>query len=552
MSSYRFVIALSSFGISCMEYDTVVIPPKVDTFAQIQVDPEFIDFGAVALGEVKSEILEVSNIGNGVLDIDEIFLSQGAFSFQLPTDENRLEPGESMDVIVSYEPVNVSDTKKMNIESNARYNPSMDIPLIGRAAYPALKISPNPYAFDWVEVGSVGEGNIIFESIGSEPLIVENALVLGSVFAKGNIEFPITIPAGESITFPVTFSPEEDKNYFGDLWVQSNAPGPDMKVELHGLTGAGSISGRICDPSGEGWIVGALVSVSIDYNDDGINDIVIQDYTDGEGRYTLEGVTVGEHQISVQKGSYSTSFEVNFAGGNYEMQEETCLDPTSVKVAVVLGDYDNVGGLLNDLEIPFDAYGQSNYMDLLLSPAVLAEYDIIFFNCGMPMDWVASRGVVSSNLQDYVADGGSIYASDWAHGIVEATFPYAIDFHGNDEILSPDEWGIESHNHPYVGSSQNVLAEVLDSTMAGAIGNTYASLYYDLDAWVLPQAAGPGSSIMLQGSVYSYTDRMRLVENAPLALQFSAGGSVIYTSFHNEHQMTQDMEKALKEIILSL
>ena len=551
MSVYRFAIALCTFGISCMEYDTVVIPPKEDTFARIQVEPEFIDFGAVALGEIKSEVLEVLNLGNGVLDIDEVLLSQGAFSFQMPEDSS-LEPGESMDVVVSYEPVNVSDTQKIHIESNARYNPSLDVPLLGRAAYPALKISPNPYAFDWVEVGSVGQGSLTFESIGSEPVIIENALVMGSVFAKGSIELPVTIPAGESISFPVTFAPEEDKNYFGDLWVQSNAPGPDMKVELHGLTGAGSISGRICDPSGEGWIVGALVSVSVDYNNDGIEDILIQDYTDSEGRYKLEGVTVGSHHISVYKGSYSTAFEVHFPGGNYEMQEETCLDPTSVKVAVVLGEFDNVGGLLNELDIPFDSYGHSNYLNFLMSPELLAEYDIIFFNCGMPTDWIASRGTVSSNLQDYVADGGSIYASDWAHGIVEAAFPYAIDFHGDDEILGHEEWGFDSHSHPYVGSSQNVLAEVLDTTMSGAIGNTHASLYYDLDAWVLPQAAGPGSSIMLQGSVYSFTDTVRLVDNAPLALRFSAGGSVIYTSFHNEHQMTDDMEKALKEIILSL
>ena len=532
-----------------MEYDTVVIPPKEDTFARIQVEPEFIDFGAVALGETKSEILEVSNLGNGVLDIDEVLLSQGAFSFQMPEDSS-LESGESMDVVVSYEPVNVSDTQKIHIESNARYNPSLDVPLLGRAAYPALKISPNPYAFDWVEVGSVGQGSLTFESIGSEPVIIENALILGSAFEKGSIELPVTIPAGESISFPVTFSPEEDKNYFGDLWVQSNAPGPDMKVELHGLTGAGSISGRICDPSGEGWIVGALVRVSVDYNNDGIEDILIQDYTDSEGRYTLEGVTVGQHHISVYKGSYSTAFEVDFPGGHYEMQEETCLDPGSVKVAVVLGAFDNVGELLNDLDIPFDSYGENNYLNFLMSPDLLAEYDIIFFNCGMPTDWIASRGTVSSNLQDYVADGGSMYASDWAHGIVEAAFPYAIDFHGDDEVLGPEEWGFDSH--PYVGASQNVLAEVLDPTMSGAIGNTHASLHYDLDSWVLPQAAGPGSSIMLQGSVYSFTDTVRLVDNAPLALRFSAGGNVIYTSFHNEHQMTDDMEKALKEIILSL
>ena len=552
--SFKSSALLGLLCVSCIEYDTIKIQPSEDLYASIQVEPEFIDFGAVEMGETKSEVLQVSNIGNDVLNIDNVFLSDGAFSFQLPEGELNIEPGASVDVLVSYNPINVADSRKLHIESNAIHHPELDVPLLGQAAYPALRITPNPYSFDWVEVGSVGQGSLVFESIGPVPVVVENALILESTFDVGEITFPFTIPSGESITFPVTFAPEMEKDYVGDLWVQSNSPGPDIKVELHGLAGSGSISGRICDPSGDGWIVGGLVSVSIDYNNDGIEDLLIQDHTDSEGRYTLEGVTVGVHTITVQKGSYSTEFVVDFRGGNFELETETCLDPTSVNVAVVLGDFDNIGALLSDLEIPFDSYNQQTYMELLTDPNKLAEYDIVFFNCGMPMDWVSSRGTVSANLKNYVAEGGSIYASDWAHGIVEATFPYAIDFHGDDDVISPDGVGFDVHEHPYVGTEGNVLAEVLDPVMASAIGHTQASLYYDLDSWVLPEAVGPGSSAMLTGDTYYYTPTgaIQLESKAPLAIQFAAGGRVIYTSFHNEHQMTQDMEKALKEIILSL
>jgi len=193
-------------------------------------------------------------------------------------------------------------------------------------------------------------------------------------------------------------------------------------------------------------------------------------------------------------------------------------------------------------------------LNLLRDPQKMSEYDIIFFNCGMPMNWLEERGNITSNIKEYVENGGSVYASDWAHAIVEATFPYAIDFHGDDEHLNPNELEYEAHDHPYVGAEGHIHAEILDPIMAGAIGSTHANLFYDLASWVLPSAAGPGSSIMLQGSAYYYTQTgyQDLETNAPLAIQFSAGGSVIYTSFHNEHQMTQDMEAALKEMILSL
>ena len=39
---------------------------------------------------------------------------------------------------------------------------------------------------------------------------------------------------------------------------------------------------------------------------------------------------------------------------------------------------------------------------------------------------------------------------------------------------------------------------------------------------------------------------------SPLAVQFDDGGRVIYTTFHNEHQLTVDMELLLTEIIFKL
>ena len=159
----------------------------------------------------------------------------------------------------------------------------------------------------------------------------------------------------------------------------------------------------------------------------------------------------------------------------------------------------------------------------------------------------------ATNLKQYVLDGGSVYASDWAHSIVEATWPYAIDFRGDDTVFDPMT-EIPTHSHPFVGAATTITGNVLDETMRGAIGSSTANLVYDLDSWVMPYEVGPSSSAMVSGdaSYWNNIGAYSTQSDTPLAIQFAEGGSVIYTTFHNEGQLTHDMEAALKEIILSL
>ena len=82
--------------------------------------------------------------------------------------------------------------------------------------------------------------------------------------------------------------------------------------KIFGYSGAGDIIGRICDTAGDGWVVGATVWVSIDLDGDGVEDMNIEATTDGDGYFTLEEVPPGTHIIMVEKGSFSTSFQVEF------------------------------------------------------------------------------------------------------------------------------------------------------------------------------------------------------------------------------------------------
>ena len=309
-------------------------------------------------------------------------------------------------------------------------------------------------------------------------------------------------------------------------------------------TGLASIRGRVCDLAGEGHVVGARVWVDIDDTGDGTPDRTIESVTDADGYFVLEGVPMGNHTVRVQKGSFSTSFEVLVsAPGTLELAEEECLQQEDVRIAVVTGEYDHIQSFLDRMGLEYTAYNGvtgNQYIDFLTDRDEMAEYDIIFFNCGVADTWLTRKNEIGTNIRDYVASGGSIYASDWAYYFFEAAFPDDVDFYEDDLV----------YGNAFVGLDGGVVADVLDPNMIAILGSNQADLRYDLAAWVVPVSARSTVSTMVRGTARLYYGGQ--VTGAPLAVRLERGGTAIYTTFHNEQQITLHMEELLEEIILSL
>jgi hypothetical protein len=333
----------------------------------------------------------------------------------------------------------------------------------------------------------------------------------------------------------------------GDTGRPGSEGSPETTPTFSGETA--SVTGRICNTAGTSYVVGADASISYDSNGDGTDDATVSDVTDTDGWFTLTGVPLGAHTILVEKGSFSATIDIVLDTPDEELQlaTEECLDPGSVNIAVISGDYDHVESLLTGLGLEYTLYrgttGQTQYMSLLQDPDAMAEYDIIFFNCGMDTTWSrgASYDEVVANIQDYVRGGGSIYTSDWAYNIFEAAFPGAADFYGDDNTLGAAYWGADGY----------LTATVVDPTFQSILGSSTAQLNYDLASWAVVESAGNNTEVLLRGDAPLYL--WGTVSNSPLAIRFAAGsGIALYTSFHNEQQATVHMEEILEEIILSL
>lgn len=313
--------------------------------------------------------------------------------------------------------------------------------------------------------------------------------------------------------------------------------------------GHGTITGRVCSPQGDVWLADAHVWVT--RPDSSLNET----WTDLDGWFTLENVAAGMQTLQIEKGSFYSEQQVEVIEGQAtELAEPTCLDAGSAHVAVVTGDWDSIENILaaagiTDVTLYDGLNGTSpSDSDLLGNLQEMSQYDIIFLNCGQyPANFFTDANIIN-NLRAFVDAGGSLYTSDWAYDFVEVAFPESVDFYGDDNMRNAAAAGVDGP----------ISANVTDPALAQALGQSTVSLNYDLPQWVLPIGAAANARILVRGNAEALnmqTFQFESVNDAPLAVQFHIGqngGSVIYTSFHNEHQATQDMNLILTYMIFEL
>lgn len=286
----------------------------------------------------------------------------------------------------------------------------------------------------------------------------------------------------------------------------------------------GSVTGLITAADGETPIPGVTVSLASAQRSatsdlgrmrvDGPSAV-----TDTDGRFTLEGVPIGEQTLLAQRGAFQTTFMVTV-----EQDQQTMIDaPIKIEsasaLAYVPGVYDSIEEIVEELGNEITELSVSDLAD----PGVTSQYGIIFLNCSNYFS--APSEEVTDNLRDYVENGGVLYASDWASVFVEALYPESIEFERS-------------------GNEQTITVDVVEDDVRLFVdGRDEIELAYDLGSWARI-ASVQGASVLVRGTVNEEDT------SEPLAVLFEQGqGQVIYTTFHNEAGVTEDQLAVLRYFI---
>jgi hypothetical protein len=201
-------------------------------------------FGSVTVGTKSNETISLTNNTGSTVNISQAAVSGTGFTLSGIATPLALTAGQSTTFTVTFAPLTTgSASGNVTITSNAP-NPSLSLPLTGTgAAVGALGANPTSLSFGTVQTGTSEPLPETVTNTGGSTVIISNVGISGTGFTLKGISTPVTLTAGQSTSFTVTFAPTSTASASGSVTVTSNGSNPSLVISL---TGTGStVAGQL-------------------------------------------------------------------------------------------------------------------------------------------------------------------------------------------------------------------------------------------------------------------------------------------------------------------
>ena len=203
----------------------------------LAANPTSLSVGNVNVGSTGTVSETITNTGSTSVSVSKVAITGTGFSVSGITTPLTLNGGKSATVTVSFTPTAAGVVSgNLTITSTAT-NPTLTMPVSGAGVTPTgqLNVSPATLALGNVTVGSSGTKTGTLSAVGAS-VIVSAASTNNSAFTISGFSLPHTIPAGQTATFTITFTPTTSGLASATLTFTSNAQ-PTTTTES--LTGTG-------------------------------------------------------------------------------------------------------------------------------------------------------------------------------------------------------------------------------------------------------------------------------------------------------------------------
>lgn len=227
-------LALTLSLVACSDFALEPVKEiEEDGLAALVADPGALEYGVLASTTPVARTVALTSVGTTPVTVEGLELSgSSAYAVTWTSDGIVLEPGETVDVVVTFTPATHDDQGTLAVVNDG-VEPRLLVPLTGANTVPAIAIDPPSLALQTQRRVPVS-GEVVVTSVGTADLDIASMYVEGPGFVvEGDV--PAVLRPGETTTLDVTWTPAADgETAEGKLWLTTNTPAGFAVVPLSG------------------------------------------------------------------------------------------------------------------------------------------------------------------------------------------------------------------------------------------------------------------------------------------------------------------------------
>lgn len=197
----------------------------------LTANPLTASFGNVTVGSSATVPVTFKNDRSWPVPVSAITTNRGQFVVSGPSLPLTLASGQSVTFNVTFTPQSPGTVGGTLFVTS----PALIVPLSGTGITAGqLVVAPAPLNFGSVTVGKTETEPITISAVGAS-VTVSSASSSSSQFALNGASLPLTIPAGQSESFSVVFTPQSSGTVSGSLTFGSNASTSQTTESMSGV-----------------------------------------------------------------------------------------------------------------------------------------------------------------------------------------------------------------------------------------------------------------------------------------------------------------------------
>ena len=299
---------------------------KPASAGQLIVTPSSITFGGVPVGTTQTQSATLTNSGGSDLTISQATVNGTGFTVSGLAMPLTLAPGQSLVANVSFSPPiggpdNGSISLAFVVSSQghngkghgggpASISSTVTVPVSGMGITAGqLAATPVSVSLGNVQVGTTQIQTVTITNSGGTGITVSQASVTGTGFGVIGLTLPLTLAAGQSQGFSVTFAPQAAGTVSGSVTIASDATNPSLGIALSatGITPGSLVS----NPSSLAFgnvQNGTSQTLSATLTNSGGSSVTISQASASGSGYSLSGLSLPLTLSAGQSKSLSVQF----------------------------------------------------------------------------------------------------------------------------------------------------------------------------------------------------------------------------------------------------